>query len=275
MAKSVEQEWEELLLNETKKFQKLEKKLGRQKRSKFEEVKNDLMGRIPEKVIKTLDAGFYKAFQLIFSKGIGIIGKTFDEKDLTLEFVVNDFRVNGRPDSKSLRHMEKSMKKENRVNVIASTVEGIGLGALGIGLPDIPLFLGVLLKGIYKVSLGYGFDYKEEKEQILILKMITAALSDASSMKEADGDVEAWIAKVEQKTIVYDIEEEIKKASQALSKAMLLSKFIQGFFVVGAIGGLSNPVIYHKVMNYVLLKYKKRYINQKRVGIKNERQSIL
>ena len=41
---------------------------------------------------------------------------------------------------------------------------------------------------------------------------------------------------------------------------MLLLKFIQGVPVVGIIGGAANPVYYNKVMKYVQLKYRKRYL---------------
>ena len=41
---------------------------------------------------------------------------------------------------------------------------------------------------------------------------------------------------------------------------MLLLKFIQSLPVVGMIGGMGNPVYYHKVMKYAGLKYRKRYL---------------
>ncbi len=271
MSRSLDQEWEAIVSKEEKSFDKIEKKMKFQKPTKIDNIKKEIMAKIPDKMIATLDAGFYKAFQLIFAKGIGIIGKTFNETELSLDFAVNDFRVNGRPNSKSLRQMEKAIKKGNHMNTWASVAEGIGLGIVGVGLPDIPIFLGVLLKGIYEASLGYGFNYKKEKEQVLILKMITAALSEPNCRKENDAEVEAWISKIDEPGLAFDMDEEMKKASNALSKAMLLSKFIQGFFIVGIIGGISNPVIYQKTMHYVLLKYKKRYINQKRIGIKTAR----
>ena len=41
---------------------------------------------------------------------------------------------------------------------------------------------------------------------------------------------------------------------------MLVLKFIQGLPVVGVLGGAANPVYYRKIMRYVQLKYKKRYL---------------
>ena len=43
--------------------------------------------------------------------------------------------------------------------LLASAVEGVGLGALGIGMPDIVLFTSVVLRGCYETALRYGFTY--------------------------------------------------------------------------------------------------------------------
>ena len=32
------------------------------------------------------------------------------------------------------------------------------------GLPDIALFTGLMLKGVYEIALSYGFDYDDEEE---------------------------------------------------------------------------------------------------------------
>ena len=45
---------------------------------------------------------------------------------------------------------------------------------------------------------------------------------------------------------------------------MLVLKFIQGLPVVGVVGGLSNPVYYNKIMEYIRLKYHKRYLLSKK-----------
>ena len=41
---------------------------------------------------------------------------------------------------------------------------------------------------------------------------------------------------------------------------MLLLKFIQGAPVIGIFGGAGNPVYYSRVMEYVKVKYQKRYL---------------
>lgn len=271
MAKNLDDEWESIIKKEKYLLDSAERKSRNQNSTRFEDLKQEAVDKIPEKMIETLNKGFHKAFQLVFTNGLGAIAKTFREDELDLAFRVNDFRVNQRPDKKSIKQLEKEIKRGNRFNTCAALVEGVGLGAIGVGLPDIPLFLGILLKGIYETALGYGFHYKEEKEQILILKMITAALNEDEQKRALDNEVEIWIEKMTDPNAFYVLEDEIQKASKALSKALLLSKFVQGFFVVGMFGGIVNPFIYQRILKYVSLKYKKRYLSQKRFSIKNER----
>ena len=106
-------------------------------------------------------------------------------------------------------------------------------------------------------------DILTEEEQNIIRRGKNT--SKASVAKNAS--VEEWISSIEEKNAVWQMEEEIRRASEALAEAMLTAKFLQGIPVVGAIGGMSNPVIYRKVQQYASLKYKKRYLAQKRKGV--------
>ena len=60
----------------------------------------------------------------------------------------------------------------------------------------------------------------------------------------------------------YVFSDEIEKTAASFSMTMLTAKFIQGLPVVGAAGGLMNPVIYRKVQKYAARKYKKRYLRE-------------
>lgn len=73
--------------------------------------------------------------------------------------------------------MHRSAKQSDLLNRAVTTVEGVGFGALGVGMPDIVLFLGTLLKGVYETALNYGFDYESQQEKMFILKMMQTALS--------------------------------------------------------------------------------------------------
>ncbi|MBR4283192.1 MAG: EcsC family protein [Anaerotignum sp.] len=178
---------------------------------------------------------------------------------------MNDFRVDKKPTRHSLRKLEVAGRKSKLINSAVTMVEGIGLGALGVGIPDIPVFLSMLLKGMYEMAASYGYDYNKKEEQILILRMIAAGLADGAEKRNADRLVEEWLGFVPA-TKARTFEEEVEQAAEALSNAMLMAKFIQGLPVVGAAGGMNNPFVYQKVSQYAALKYKKRYLASKRQG---------
>ena len=262
MGKIIEKEWLRVLEQEEKLLRAAERK----KEGKLGEMAGKLEEKIPQKLTETLKEAFYKAFLLIFEKGTDVIEKTFKGSELELEFRVNDFRIDQKASRKSFRKLEKAGKQSGMLNSCVTTAEGIGLGALGIGMPDIPVFLGMLLKGIYETAISYGVEYRKEEEQVLILRMITAGLAQTDTVRKKDRAVEEWISSIKKQNAVWQMEGEIRMASAALAEAMLAAKFLQGIPVVGMIGGMSNPVIYRKVLKYVSLKYKKRYLAEKRKG---------
>ena len=265
MGTALEKEWKRLLQKEEKMFFSAENKKETKLDAKIREITGMIEEKIPEKLKDTLDAAFYKAFLLIFEKGTGVIEKTFKGEELQLEFQVNDFRVDKKPTRHSLRKLEAAGRKSKLLNSAMTTVEGIGLGALGVGIPDIPVFLSMLLKGMYEMAASYGYDYNKKEEQILILRMIAAGLADGAEKRKADQLVEEWLGFVPA-TKARTFEEEVEQAAEVLSNAMLMAKFIQGLPVVGAAGGMNNPFVYQKVSQYAALKYKKRYLASKRQG---------
>ena len=266
MGTALEKEWKRLLQKEEKMLFSAENKKETKLDAKVREITGMIEEKIPEKLKDTLDTAFYKAFLLIFEKGTGVIEKTFKGEELQLEFQVNDFRVDKKPTRHSLRKLEVAGRKSKLINSAVTMVEGIGLGALGVGIPDIPVFLSMLLKGMYEMAASYGYDYNKKEEQILILRMIAAGLADGAEKRNADRLVEEWLGFVPA-TKARTFEEEVEEAAEALSDAMLMTKFIQGLPVVGAAGGMNNPFVYQKVSQYAALKYKKRYLASKRQGV--------
>jgi hypothetical protein len=63
-----------------------------------------------------------------------------------------------------------------------------------------------------------------------------------------------------QKQFLEQMAQQLQHTSDAFAMDMLLMKFIQGLPVVGIVGGLANPVYYQRILNYVKLKYRKRYL---------------
>ena len=66
--------------------------------------------------------------------------------------------------------------------------------------------------------------------------------------------------------ISYDIKnvyEQIENTSAAFASDMVVSKFIQGLPFVGVVGGMTNPVYYHRVIAYAQMMYKKRFLMER------------
>lgn len=226
--------------------------------------KKELESRIPERVYAGLESAFCKGFGLVFDQGRAIIEKGYNKEDMQADHAIRDFAVKLKGGRKELKQMHKSAKQSDFVNMAVTTVEGIGLGALGVGMPDIVLFLGNLLKGVYETALNYGFDYESRQEQMLILKMMQTALSTGEIWIQRNTEVEEML-ELETVDITDDVfKHQVKDTASAFAMDMLLLKFIQGLPVVGIIGGAANPVYYSKVMKYVQLKYRTRYLLSKR-----------
>ena len=257
----LEKEWQEL----KRKEKALEKKAGRETRGKWRE---ELEKKVPEKVLSGLQAAFSKGFALLFSRGTKILEKTYDPETLRQKHAVSDGKIVSGTDRKELRKARMDSTGAQLGNLAVTTAEGIGLGALGVGMPDIVIFLGMLLKGIYETALRYGYEYDTPGERLLILKMMETSLSKGGDWHRCNAEVECLMA-VPAAPDGAVLEEQTRKTGEMFAVDMLLAKFIQGMPVVGMLGGAANPVYYNKVMQYVELKYRKRYLRDvaKRKGI--------
>lgn len=230
--------------------------------SKVPEWKLSLMDKIPQKVSENLEKAFCKAFAAVFEKGSNMIEKTYHPDTIRKDFAIREFAFQVRSDRKSLKKIQGDAKAANRRNLAITSVEGIGLGAFGIGLPDLVVFVGVLLKGIYEVALRYGFDYDSQKEQYFILKLMETSILKGKEWEDANAVIDRWISG---ETAVSfrkeEVNEQLNRTAGVFAADMLLFKFIQGLPVAGVIGGAGNPFYYKKVLTYAELKYRKRYLS--------------
>ena len=229
--------------------------------------KTELENRIPEKVYVGLEGAFCKGFGLVFDQGRGIIEKGYNKEDIQADHSIRDFAVQVKGGRKELRKMHQSAKQSDLLNLAVTTVEGVGLGALGVGMPDIVLFLGTLLKGVYETALNYGFEYESRQEQLFILKMMQTALSTGADWERGNSEVNEMLTLETVDITDEDFKLQMKATAAAFAVDMVLLKFIQGLPVVGIIGGAANPVYYTKVMKYVQLNYRKRYLLKQKSGM--------
>ena len=222
--------------------------------------KTALEQKVPEKVYTGLNSAFCKAFSIVFQYGRKILEMTFKKQTLSENHAFRDAAFQIRGSRKDMKQMHKSAKKSSQLNIVLTTVEGIGLGALGVGMPDIVLFLTTVLRGVYETALHYGFGYESRFEQMLILKMMAASLSTGEDWFRRNKEVNDWLMKQEQEISDEEFQAQMQATSDVFAVDMLLLKFIQGLPVVGILGGAANPLYYNKILRYVQVKYRKRYL---------------
>lgn len=256
-----EKEWNRLLIRE-------ERFLDKKPPNTASLINQKLEKHIPEKLQATLDAAFYKAFQLIFTKGTGIIEKTYDKEKRSVDYKIKSYAADLKGNRRSLSAFRKKSGALQTANLAVSAVEGIGLGVLGIGLPDIPLFTGMILKSIYEIAVNYGFTYETEEEQVFLLQVIETAVSKGDLQRKKDAELNRWCQTEESSAI--DRQSQIQNTARALSGELLYMKFLQGIPVVGAVGGLSDVQCLKTITDYANLKYQRRFLlKNKRDGEKN------
>lgn len=176
-----EKEWDDLIRREA------------QYRDKNREQRVDALAKlqrfVPDGLQSKLDMAFMKAFQLIFEKGTAVIEKTYDKQRRQDDYQIAEFAAELRENKRHVRAFHKQAKKYARRNLVVSSAEGIGLGLLGIGLPDIPLFVSLLLKNLYEISLSFGYEYDQMEERLFQLKIIETALYSGKEIEQYDSDM--------------------------------------------------------------------------------------
>lgn len=251
----LEKEWEAL--------QKREGKFLAARAEKQDSLLNQkLAEKVPSGLQDTLDTAFFKAFNLIFEKGTGVIEKTYRRDQLEQTYQVNQYAHDLSQNHKTLKAFSKGAKSAGTKGVLLSGASGIGMGLLGIGLPDIPLFTGMILRTVYEIALGYGYNYDTEEERYFILLLIQGAVSHGDTLTQIDRQLNDFITN----PVLpegYHKEGQIQAAAGALSKELLYMKFLQGIPVVGAIGGVYDVVYMKQITEYAKLKYQRRFLKSK------------
>lgn len=252
-----------LLQKELLRVERQEQVLRREAlRAKPPAWKAALEQKVPEKIRTGLESGFRKGFTIVFTSGRPIIEKSYRKEELKANHAVHDYAMQMKGGRKEWRQLRREAKQANWLNLAATTAEGMGLGVLGIGLPDIILFLGMLLRGIYETALHYGFDYEDRWEQLLILKMMTTALSTGEEWEYHHSKLEALLKEEVQQVSEQAFADQIDQTASVFAVELMALKFIQGLPVVGIVGGAANPVYYARVLKYVRCQYEKRYLQK-------------
>lgn len=257
------------LEKQLKRLDKRENKLLNKKKSPLfqstvDPMKSKLQDKVPDKLRSTLELAFYKSFKLLFDKGSRYIEKTYKKDKLQLEHAMYNYALDQKMDKRYIKKMDRQANQSQALNTSFSIVEGGVLGFLGIGLPDIPLFISVIIRSLYELSLSYGYDYAKDVEKKYLLLLICGAMTEGDQQKVFDEQINALGTAIDQEfSTAVDLDDQIQLTANVLSEAMLVSKFLQGIPVVGLVGGAVNYHILRKIGKYAGLKYKKRYLMKK------------
>lgn len=230
--------------------------------------------KVPETLQNTLEAAFNKAFVAVFENGAGIIEKTYQKDKQVRQYKTNQRRLDKEGfQGKAVRKFERQAKKTVRKNLAISSVEGIGFGLVGWGIPDIPIFVSVLLKSIYEIAISYGYSYNTDKEKLFILKLIDTSLMSGDELRKKDEEMNQLIERYyceeyfpeeygETDPFVTELQivRQIDFSALALSHELLYGKFVQGTTFVGVVGGTADITCLKKITDYAALKYKRRFL---------------
>ena len=219
--------------------------------------------KVPDGLQKTLDEAFAKAFGLVFEKGTGVIEKSYKKDEIERDYEINSYVVNRKENRKNLKVFSKKASGAGRTNLLLSGASGIGMGVLGIGIPDIVVFTSLMLRSVYETSLHYGFSYDTEEEKKFILLLIQGAVCHDTNLLHINHELNDFINNGAFTKNV-SMEECIRRTAAALSKELLYMKFLQGIPIVGAVGGAYDVIYMKQVNKFAELKYRRRFLEGKK-----------
>ncbi len=119
----------------------------------------------------------------------------------------------------------------------------------------------MLLKGIYETALRYGFSMTRRRNGL-------DSKGDGGILDEGIGLVEKnqAVDQIMAGSVVPD-QEALKRQRDRTAQTFAMDAAVEvcpRASLSGVLGGAGNPVYYRRVLRYVALKYRKRYLFQKR-----------
>ena len=229
------------------------------------QLERTIEAHVPEKFIGTLQTAFEKAVALVFDKGAGVVMGRRRREDRRETYQTRAYAADLRENRKNLRAVSREAGRAGRGSVLLSGAAGMGLGLLGMTLPDIPLVTALLLRCVYETAESFGFPCTEERERIYALRVMETALSYGEELERGGRALEtfaqtgAWPEKV-------TLEEQIRATSRRLAETMLYGKALQNIPLAGVVGGAGDLVCLRRVRRYAAIKYEKRFLLRRRLA---------
>ena len=217
------------------------------------ELRTRLEAKVPQSVRQTLTSAFGAAFSAALA-GEPLLRRTASPKA--------EARRRAQADQ-LLRTPERfgSVRSTGRAAVVpaaaAAAVRGTGLGLLGIGLPDIPLFAASLLRSMGQIARGYGYSTSTRRERRIMLLMLEAALTDGPDYAGAAERLDQALAGSPAELPEQELSDRV---AGKLADRLLYAKFLQGIPLAGAVGGVLDSRLTARLLDYAALKYNRRFL---------------
>lgn len=241
-------------------IEKAQQKIRRKERKYLERASGKkLTGQtaIPKKAQAALTAAFARGLDLVLKKGDWLIRRGIDETEIAQTFYEQDSKVRQKPCAKHLRTLGTRARQVRRSGSGAALAEGVGLGVLGIGLPDIPIFSRIAARDLSNRIVLWCRCAGKTRTDISHAAAFLCGCAAAERQERLD-----WLAQEIQagREISECLEAVQREAAESLAQGMLTAKFIQGLPIVGVAGGIYNLPLYHRITGYAVLQYQKRYL---------------
>lgn len=220
--------------------------------------------KVPEQVRQALESAFSKAFEAVFFQGSDLIYRTLRREKLEEMHRRTDQSLEDQPGFWSLQQVRWNVHSARLTQQLGVLLEGSLLGLPGIGLPDIPVFLSMLLRSLYSTALRCGFNCDEPNERIYMLLLICCGAS-AGEERQAyrrrldHAAASMWVQNMPQESM----ETCVQEAAHVLALSMLTAKFVQGIPLVGVVGGAANLLTLRGISRLACADYQLRYLREK------------
>lgn len=215
-----------------------------------------------QKSAELLQKAFEKSFDVVLEKGSSWIGKICGEEKKLRRYEVFSQKTLS---SWELSKLGCEVAARASANMVFSSVQGGMMGALGIGLPDVPIFLAAVFKTLFEISLSFGYPYDTKQEQTYQMLLICAAVGEEAERKQAAVDANIVAQQIRMGTGICSVsfEEAKQRASKALCSAALMGKMVQGAPIIGVYGGFRNGVLLKQIGTVAAVKYQQRMLRER------------
>ncbi len=214
---------------------------------------------------ETLHSAFAKAFALVFEKGEAAVRRLGREQRRQADCQVRTYAADLRQDRTSLRAFSRAAAAAGAGNIALSGAAGVGMGLLGMGLPDVPVLAGLLLKTVRETAAEYGFPGDSEEERLFLLRVIQGALSWGTELENLGRELDAFAQTEVWPPERRDLPAQLRATARQVSETVLYGKILQGVPLVGAVGGAGDALCLGRVQRYAAIKYRKRFLIRRRL----------